>query len=197
VLTGEAFEPVTFDVSSLIKEWYAGSMKVKFADDDNYGPVWLMEVLRNFATRTHCSEAFGWRGDRFVYILNDGNAWGKFVWAMKYKSDENALTIFKMIDQLLTSRVLEGYSSNRVEVNTDSLIHFTTGPVNTSLIRNGSYLFWLENVNNPTTVALSMVSNMLVKRIENSERELRVTIDPELIRLKKLIIDDAVRHYVR
>jgi hypothetical protein len=197
ILTGEAFEPVTFDASTLIKTWYANCINVKLADDDNYGPVWLMEVLRKYIDRTSCSEAFGWRGDRFIYMLNDDNVWGKFVWALKFKSDENAISIFKSIDQLLASRVLGGEASRRVEVNADSLIQFTTGSVNTSLIRCGSYLFWVENVDNPTTVALSMVSNVLAKRTGNGEGSLRLALNPDLTRLKKQLIDNSVEDCIR
>jgi hypothetical protein len=194
ILTGESFEPSTFDVSSLIKNWYSNCINVKFADDDNFGPVWLMAILNRYITRTECTKAFGWRGDRFVYMLNDSNSWGKFLWALNFKESADAVTMHKLFDALLTSRVLAGNISVRTEINKDSLIEYTSGTVKTSLIRNGCNVFWVENIDDPTSVVSSIVSNKLAKK---GNTVLRINPDPELIYLKKQIINTTIQEYFK
>jgi hypothetical protein len=187
IVTGESFEPSEFDVSPLVKDWYSNSINVKFADDDNYGPVWLMAILNKYITRTDCSKAFGWRGDRFVYMLNDDSQWGKFVWALNFKEGSDAVHMFQLFDTLITSRVLGGNITVRKEISTDSLIQFNSGSIKTCLIRNDRNLFWIENIEDPVTVASSIMPNILVKR---GNTGLRIIPEPELIYLKKQIINN-------
>lgn len=191
-MTGESFEPAEFDVSSLIKDWNSKCINVKFADDDNYGPVWLMAILNRYITRADCLKAFGWRGDRFVYMLNDDNQWGKFFWGLRFKESGNAITVYTLFDSLLTSRVLAGNLSVRTEISKDSLIEYKSGSVKTSLIRNGCNLFWIENIDDPAAVVSSLLPDILAKK---GTTGLRITQEPELVNLKKQILNKAIQEY--
>jgi hypothetical protein len=187
IITGEKVEPYQFDYNSLIQNWYNNSSSVQIADDDNYGPVMLLALLKDYTDAEHAETALGWRGDRLLYVLADNAQWGKFVWSLRFNDISSAKYCMQGIDAVLTGRTLGGIYSQRSQVVADSLITYTTGSVKTTLLRKEETVFWVENVIDPDAVVSGIVSTPLAKRSAGSI--IRINSDPEIVTLKKLIID--------
>jgi hypothetical protein len=187
IITGEKFEPYRFDYSALIKAWYDSCQSVQIADDDNYGPVMLLALLKDYTDAAHAKVALGWRGDRVLYLLADNAHWGKFVWSFQFKDVSSATYCMQGIDRVLSGRTLAGVASQRSQVVADSLITFTTGTIATTLLRDGDALFWIENLNEPDLIVSEIKNASLAKR--KSDDYLRMESDPGVVSIKKQIID--------
>ncbi len=190
ILTKEHIEPVSFDYSVLIKDWYENVTSVQLAEDDNYGPVMLLALLNKFTDASHANAAFGWRGDRLLYILSDNSQWGKFLWSLKFDNIESAKYCFQGIDYVMSTRNLNGVAPQRTPVASDSLITFTTGSNNSVLLRNGETVFWMENVDRANELVAGVITASLAKRKANELR--RIDDDPGFVKVKKRIIDSGV-----
>jgi hypothetical protein len=190
IITKEQIEPVSFDYNALIKDWYENVTSVQFAEDDNYGPVMLLALLNKFTDASHASTAFGWRGDRLLYVLADNSQWGKFLWSLKFNNIENAKYCFQRLDFVISTRNLNGAVPQKTLVAQDSLITFTTGSNNSVLMRNGETVFWMENVDRANQVVSGVIAASLAKRKANELR--RIEDDPEGIKVKKRIIDRSI-----
>lgn len=186
IITGEKFEPHRFDYSSLIKNWYDSCQSVQIADDDNYGPVMLLALLKDYTDATHAEAALGWQGDRVLYLLADNAQWGKFVWSFQFKDASSAKYCMQGIDAVLSARTLGNVAPQRLQVVADSLITYTTGAVATTLLRDGEALFWIENVSDPTNVASGIQNASLAKR--SGASYLQIESDPEIVEMKKRMI---------
>jgi hypothetical protein len=190
IITKEQIEPVSFDYSALIADWYENVSSVQFAEDDNYGPVMLLALLNKFTDTSHASTAFGWRGDRLLYILSDNSQWGKFLWSLKFNSAESAKYCFQGLDFVVTGRKLDGVTPQRNQIAADSLITYTTGSMTSTLLRSGTTLFWMENVETANQVVSKVIAASLAKRKESELR--RIEEDPEFVNVKKRIIDRSI-----
>lgn len=187
IITGEKFEPHRFDYSSLIKNWYDSCQSVQIADDDNYGPVMLLALLKDYTDATHAKAALGWQGDRVLYLLADNAQWGKFVWSFQFKDASSAKYCMQGIDALLSARTLGNVAPQRLQVVADSLITFTTGAVATTLLRDGEALFWIENLKQPDMIVSEIKRSSLAKR--RPDACLSMEPDPEVIAIKMQMID--------
>lgn len=187
IITNEHIEPVSFDYSPLIADWYENVSSVQFAEDDNYGPVMLLALLSKFTDASHAGTAFGWRGDRLLYILSDNSQWGKFIWSLKFNSVESARYGFQGFDFVVTGRKLDGLAAQRSQIAVDSLITYTTGSVTSTLLRSGTTLFWMENVDTANQVVSKVITASLVKRKESELK--RIDDDPAFVNVKKRVID--------
>jgi hypothetical protein len=190
IITKEQIEPVSFDYNALIKDWYENVSSIQFAEDDNYGPVMLLALLSQFTDASHASTAFGWRGDRLLYVLADNSQWGKFIWSLKFNSVENAKYCFQGLDFIVTGRKLDGVTPQRSQIAADSLITYTTGPVTSKLLRSGTTLFWMENVDTANQVVSGVIASSLAKRKESELK--RIEDDPAFVNVKKRIIDRSI-----
>lgn len=187
IITGEKFEPHRFDYSSLIKNWYDSCQSVQIADDDNYGPVMLLALLKDYTDATHAEAALGWQGDRVLYLLADNAQWGKFVWSFQFKDASSAKYCMQGIDAVLSARTLGNVAPQRLQLVADSLITFTTGTVATTLLRDGEALFWIENLKEPDMIVSEIKRSSLAKR--RPDAYLRMEPDPEVIAIKMQMID--------
>jgi hypothetical protein len=192
IITREKIEPVSFDYSALIQDWYDNVSNVQFAEDDNYGPVMLLALLSNYTDALHAKTAFGWRGDRLLYVLADNKQWGRFLWSLKFNSIENALYCFQGLDFVMSRRTLNGTAPQRTAVASDSLITFTTGSNNSILMRNGETVFWMENVDRANDVVSGVIASSLAKQKGDELR--RIEDDPISIEVKKRILDMSTQN---
>jgi len=154
IITGLPISPYTFDFSDIMPSLLKNTTKLKFADDDTYGPVMLMALLNETVDTTHCRKAFGWQGDRLAYTLSDNQTYGSFVWAMKFATDTDASYISGKLDTFYMSRNLGKTASVRT---VDSIgIQFTSSAAATSVRRNGSFVFVMENVTDKAEILASL-----------------------------------------
>jgi hypothetical protein len=187
IITGEKIEPCNFDYSQLIENWYDSCFSVQIAEDDNYGPVMLLALFKEYTDVSHAQNAFGWRGDRLLYLLSDSEKWGKFLWSFRFKDNESAEYSFRGFDAVLSERRIDGVAPQRFVITTDSMITYTTGPIKSRLIRNGTSVFWLEN-SSESDIAISGILNAsLAKRGMKLYR--KIEVDPVIIEIKRQIID--------
>lgn len=144
IITGQAVKPYVFDFSDIMSLLLQHTTKLVYANDDTYGPLMLMALLSENVDLAHCKNAFGWQGDRLAYTLSDNQAYGSFVWAMKFATAEDAEYIRGKLDTLYTARNLGRVTAIRSVDSTGT--SFKSSAAATFLQRNGSFVYVIENV---------------------------------------------------
>jgi hypothetical protein len=187
IITGEKIEPITFDYSQLIRNWYDSCFSVQIAEDDNYGPVMLLALFKGYTDVSHAQTAFGWRGDRLLYLLPNNEKWGKFLWSFRFKDRECTDYCFRGFDTVLSGRRLDSTVPQRFVIAPDSMITYVTGPVKSTLIRKGTSVFWLENSSESEVAVSNVLNTSLTKK--KAGNDTYINVEPELIKMKKKIID--------
>jgi hypothetical protein len=180
IILSTKIEPVIFDMTKLSKKLQNSSTKIRFMDDDNYGPVMMMALLSDYSSVSDFTSAFGWRGDRLLYVLSDTKRYGSFVWAMSFDFPDNAYRMQTSIRRFLKAQKIN--NSSFVEtLSLDTCLSFEMPDLTAKIIRKGSSLFWLENIDNAEDVIATITSSPI--SLAKSAEPI-VARNPELVESK-------------
>ncbi len=146
IITGQRITPKRWRFSELYSSILSQTQRPVYIDDDTYGPILLMALLTDHTDKTHAKKAFGWRGDRLLFVSDTDEKWGSLVWKIACSDSSTAVVLFSSLDQLITSRSLEGVTGNRSAVTADSIVYSYSGMFTTTLMRSDSTITWAENL---------------------------------------------------
>ena len=167
--------PFTFDFSKIMPLLLKNTTRLVFADDDTYGPVMLMALLNEQVDTAHCKKAFGWQGDRLTYTLSDNQAFGSFVWAMKFTTADDARYIMNKIDEFLSTRKIGG--STAIRLADTKGITFTRTTTSTLLKQSSNLLLWIENVQQQDSVVTLLTTPSLARRTVSEKNYSTISAD--------------------
>jgi hypothetical protein len=158
IILSKKIEPVIFDMAALSKKLQNSSTKIRFMDDDNYGPVMMMALLSDYCSVDDLKNAFGWRGDRLLYVLSDTKRYGSFVWAMSFDYPDNAYRMLTYIRAFLRAQKIN--NSSFVEtLALDTCSNFEMPDLTAKIICKGTSLYWLENIDNEEDVIATITTS--------------------------------------
>lgn len=192
IITSVPGQLVSFDFSKISPILLKNARNLKFADDDTHGPIMLMALLSDYTDVEHCRKAFGWQGDRIVYVLKDDNTYGSFVWALSFQTVEDADYMISALDNLISDRKLANSLPVREE-NVNS-ITFTLPGVTTVLIKQNNSIIWVENVENPSQIASLLQPGALAK-IAVDEDYSTISKEGKWRLLKKLVAERNINKW--
>ncbi len=191
IITGKPVPLISFDFSKFVPVMLEDTRKLRFADDDTHGPVMLMALLSEYTDVTHCKNAFGWCGDRIVYMLKDNDKYGSFVWALAFQTNEDAEYMMNAFDKLLSNRKLSKITPQRT--GTDNMITFTHPGITATLFNLGTTLLWVENVSNPAEVAEVFKTEALAKSSSRQENFSTLPKEGKWKLLRRHIVENQPR----
>lgn len=161
ILTFSPSELSVFDFNKVSSLLLDNTINLNFADDDTYGPVMLMALLNKYVDFEHCKNAFGWQGDRILYVFKDNSSYGSFVWALNFNTTQDAAYIINAFDSLLSNRMLSG--TLPVRAKSQDSITYTHSQITTTLVQKETSVIWIENAVSADVVAALFDSDALAK----------------------------------
>jgi hypothetical protein len=162
---GTAFSPGYFDFHELQNLLALQSPQIVFADDDNGGFALLLGLFYTDLDTQSINRSLDWFGDRYTFVMRNGQTYGTLVWAMAFSSTSGAMSMFSKFDNLIRSRHIAGKSPYYASIDsiTDSLSFDVTYSYNspvlsTTLRRSSNQIWWLENTDSLTQPILEILA---------------------------------------
>lgn len=160
-----AFTPRYFDFSAIQNLLVSRSKGIAFVDDDNGGFALLLGLFYRGVDTLRGKRSLDWIGDRYTFVMRNGQAYGTLVWAMAFKNADATKYVFSKLDSLIRSRRIGGKSPyyTSVDSTADSLgqgmtYAYASSVFTTTLRRTSSQVWWLENTDSLTRPILDILS---------------------------------------
>jgi hypothetical protein len=184
IITSKPVKLHQFDFSSVIPKILKNALNLRFADDDSYGPIMLMALTSEYIDVDHCKKAFGWRGDRIYYVLNENEKYGSFLWALAFEDSTDAQYMFTAFDSLLTHRYISG--SLPVRIAAENLLTYSHAGIHTTIMQQDNLIFWAENLPEPNELISSINTTSLAKTGFVEGKNMTLTLNEKQMIMKKL-----------
>jgi len=163
-----AFSPWYFEFNAVHNLLLSQSPGIVYADDDNGGFALLLGLFYSQLLDTaRVNRSLDWRGDRYTYVMRNGQTYGTLVWALAFSSADAANYMFSNLDKLIRSRTIGGKSPyySTVDSAADSVSQgqgvtytYTSSVFTTKLRRVANQVWWLENTDTLTQPIMNLLA---------------------------------------
>jgi hypothetical protein len=162
---GTAFSPGYIDFHAIQNLLVSQSPGIVFADDDNGGFALLLGLFYGRLDSARVNRSLDWSGDRYTFVMRNGQTYGTLVWALSFKNAAAAHYMFSNLDNLIRSRHIAGKSPwySAIDSVADSLSQglsytYTSSVLTTKLRQVSNQIWWLENTDSLTQPIMNILS---------------------------------------